>query len=257
MVNQTLIPTEKKYPERQVLNDKLTSWELVVPSYKPQLYPNFELIAERLLDQGIEVADVSILRKLAWLSTAQATEIVGPNIAEIRHPLGRTGINGTGIYYKAGKSQTADMAILRDERYNGLELVLVYNRGKWRLPGGFIDPADNGDLRTTAIREGIEETGLDLTPIANQVETLIPEHVKPNSSRSVDMGYVTSQVEYVVLLEAEMGDGLKASDDAEEAEWFDASTVLIMGHDGRMSKDHHEFALNAFRAAQEQKKTKQ
>jgi len=255
-VNQSLLLKDKRYPERTVLDDAQTSWDIETPGYNPPLYPDFEAIIERLAEQGVEVPDVQTLVHLAKLTTRQAAEIVGDSIADVRHPLGRTGINGTGIYYKAGKSQAADLAVLRDEPYGGLEIALVYNRGKWHLPGGFLDPADQGDHKQAAIREGLEEINIDLNPIAEEVETLIPEHVKPGSSRSVDLGYITTQVETIVLPQFEMSEDLKAGDDAELAEWVDGGTVLIMGHDGRMSKDHHQFALNAFRLAEKQKEAK-
>jgi len=247
MINQTLIPTEKKYPERQTLNDEQTDWAVEVTEYNPPLHPDFKTIADRLEERGVEIVDESQLRKLAKLSTAQAVEMVGPAIADIRHPLGRTGINGTGIYYKAGRFQTADMAIMRDNPATELEIALIFNRGRWRLPGGFIEESDSGSLKNTALREGSEETSINLALLDDQTETLVPEQVKPSSSRSVDLGYITSQVEIVLLPEIEMSFDLAANDDAEAAGWFSHDEVLYHRQElGQISADHFAYVTQAF-----------
>lgn len=247
MSNQTQLGKEKEYPDRLMVPDRWTSWDHEVDFYTPPIYPDFSTIAERLYEQGIEVADEESLITLAKLSTKQAAEIVGPAIADARHPLGRTGINGTGVFWKAGKSRTADMAIMRDNPTAEIEIALVFNRGKWRLPGGFIEENDGGDLKNTAIREGTEETGLDLTNLGDQTETLIPEQVKPNSSRSVDFGFVTSQVEVVLLPDVEMSFDLAADDDAETAGWFSRDDVLYHHQElGQVSPDHFAYAKQAF-----------
>jgi ADP-ribose pyrophosphatase YjhB (NUDIX family) len=247
MPNQTLLPTEKQYPERFILDEHETGWAVECREYEAPLHPEPEKIIELLAAQGVEVKNERELRHLAKLSTAQAIEVVGSGISELRHPLGRTGINGTGIYYKAGKTRTADMAILRDDPLDGLELALIFNRGKWRLPGGFIDSDDNGDLVRTAIREAIEETTIDLSSCADKVLTLIPEQVKPNSRRSVDLGYVTSQVSVVMLPNYEMGYDLACGDDAQAAAWFDHLGVELNYSDGQISKDHFGYMLEAFK----------
>ncbi len=247
MVNQTLIPTEKKYPPRFVIPDNYAAWDKNSNLYTPSLSPEFELIQERLDAAGVEIANIHSLMELAKLSTRQAVEIYGPAIADIRHPLGRTGINGTGVFWKAGKSQTADMAIMRDNPAAELEIALVFNRGKWRLPGGFIEESDSGNLKNTALREGTEETGMNLAILDDQSETLVPEQVKPNSSRSVDLGYISSQVEVVLLPEIEMSFDLASHDDAEAAGWFSRDEVLYHYEElGQISADHFAYVTQAF-----------
>ncbi|MBX4190472.1 NUDIX hydrolase [Candidatus Saccharibacteria bacterium] len=246
MVNQTQIGKEKEYPDRFSLPDNFTSWETAVQSYEPLSYPDFDTIQEKLAAKSIEVAGPKTLNDLAKFSTTKAIEFYGKAIADIRHPLGRTGINGTGVFWKAGKSRTADIAILRNEPSAGLQLAMVFNRRKWRLPGGFIEPQDQDDLRQTAIREGNEETSIDISALANETETLIPEQVKPNSSRSVDLGYLTSQVETILLPDIEMSFDLAARDDAEAASWFDHSDVVNHHEIGQISPDHYAYAMQAF-----------
>jgi ADP-ribose pyrophosphatase YjhB (NUDIX family) len=247
MTNQTTLGIEKKYPDRLFVPDEFVSWDQMNESYTPPIHPDFATIAERLHEQGIEVADEKALMALAKMSTEQAAEIVGPAIADVRHPLGRTGINGTGIFWKAGRSRTADMAILRNNPATELEIALVFNRGKWRLPGGFIDENDEGDLKNTALREGTEETSINVARLADQAETLIPEQVKPSSSRSVDLGYVTSQVEVVLLPEMEMSFDLAADDDAEAASWFSHDEVVYHRDElGHISSDHFAYMMQAF-----------
>lgn len=251
MTNQSHLGIEKKYPERLAVPNEYTSWDTAYDVYTPPINPDFTTVAERLLEQGVEIADEKILRDIAKLSTQQAAEIVGPAIADVRHPLGRTGINGTGIFWKAGKSRTADMVILRDDNFSGLEIALVFNRGKWRLPGGFIEPSDNDDLKNTALREGAEETAIDVAALAEQAETIIPEQVKPGSSRSVDLGYVTSQVEAVLLPDIEMSFDLAANDDVEAAGWFNHEEVLNHYREHRhISPDHFSYMVQAFKWGQ-------
>ncbi len=243
--NQTLIPTDKKYPKRFVLNDSDTSWGRRVDHYRPQSYSDFDEVAARLSRQGVEIATPQELDRLATLTTAEAATLVGEDIKKVRHPLGRTGINGTGIYYEAGKSQTADLAAIRLQGSKVLEIAMVYNRGKWHLPGGFLEPDDEGDHRRAAIREGYEETGLDLSGLSARFITLLQEHVKPNSSRSVDMAYVTTQLEAVMLPDPEFGDGIKADDDAEKAEWVDTAKLRELMRTQQISVDHAHFAMVA------------
>jgi|GEM_PF-3463531 len=251
MANQTLIEKDQKYPVRFRLSDQDTDWNLEVDYYNPPYYPDFDLLAERLAAKGVEVPDIKTLSAVAKLSTAQAAEIVGPAIVDIRHPLGRTGINGSGIYYNAGKSQTADLAVIREIPNKGRQIALVFNRSKWRLPGGFMDPEDYGNHRRTALREGYEEINLDLANLSENghFNTLIPEHIKPNSSRSADLGYLTTQVEVVVLPVPEIGDDLKAGDDAEDAAWVYELDALELGRDRKISKDHYQYITQVFEFA--------
>lgn len=245
MSNQSKVGIDKKYPPRWEMPDLVAQWTTGLHEYPAPIHPDFETIQERLAAKGVEVPHLEALKRLGALTTSEAVEEYGEAIARVRHPLGRTGINGTGIFYEAGPSRTADIAVMRRTMQN-LELALVYNRGKWRLPGGFIDPADNGDLRNTAIREGEEELGIPLAHLANEVETIVPEGVKPNSSRSVDMAYIMHQVELVVLPDPEMGDDIKANDDAEEAGWFTPGEVAEIIEKKQMSRDPSVYALLAF-----------
>lgn len=248
MSNQSKLPTEKGYPERLALGEGANDWAEEVPAYSiAPLNPDFKGTAERLEARGVIVESEHALRQLATLTTKQALELYGPAVQEVRNPLGRTGINGTGIFYNAGEAPAADMAVLRQYPEIGLEIALVYSR-RWGLPGGFVEPGDGPDRRVTAVREGSEELGIDLTPFLNAglVKTLVPLGVKPNSKRSVDYGFITTQVEHVVLPEAGYGDAIIGSDDAEQAGWFTPEGVAELAAQKTLSSDHYDYIKQAF-----------
>jgi ADP-ribose pyrophosphatase YjhB (NUDIX family) len=249
MTNQTSLPVEKGYPQRVVLADSETGWNLELPDYEPPLHPEFSLAQERLEEAGLTITTPVDLAHLATLSDQQAAEEYGPVIQHLRNPLGRTGINGSGIFYHAGPSVVADMAVLRVREDQHFEMALVYNRGKWRLPGGFAEPGDNDDQRRTAIRETDEELNINTSTLDEQglVETLMPRHVKPSSRRSTDFGFIVNQVETVLLPDFELGNYLRAGDDAEASSWFTMNEVQIARLQGKISDDHYGYMQAAFR----------
>ncbi len=249
MSNQTLLPIEKIYPPRFVLSDPLVSWDVEVSSYTPEVSPNFEQAAERLESHGVIVPSQLSFARLATLNNRQAIEQYGPGVISVRNPLGRTGINGTGIFYEAGESGVADMAILRRTKADLLEVAMVFNRNKWSLPGGFVENgSERVNRRIAALREAEEEVGLDLSVFDNHglVETLVPLHVKPSSRRSVDMAYITNQVEMLLLPDDACEDELRAGDDAERAEWVSLSEVQLRRRQGLVSDDHFSYITAAF-----------
>lgn len=247
MPNQSLLPVERGYPERLPVPNELTQWDEPHSVYiDAPVYARGDNLIELLADVGVEVANPTELRILGMLPTRQAVEVFGPAIERIRNPLGRTGINGTGIFYQAGEAPAADMAITRWHPEHGRQIALVYSR-RWGLPGGFCESGEKDDRRQAAVREAYEETGLDIThiPLALPVQTLFPVHVKPNSKRSVDYGFITTQVEYAALSDYRDGDNMLANDDAEAADWFTLHEVKELLEQGQMSPDHLGYAMRA------------
>lgn len=251
MTNQSLLPLEKNYPERLVVPDALTAWDTAHPSYaQAPVYGDGRRgdVYQLLETAGVDVLSETELRILGTLSTRQAEELYGPQINKIRNPLGRTGINGTGLFYKAGEAPAADMAIVRENPRRGRELALIFNRKRWGLPGGFCEASEVTDRQAAAVREAYEETGLDLTAttLAYPVQTLVPLAVKPGSKRSCDYGYITTQVETALLADCDDGEKIKAGDDAETADWFTEAEVDEYKALGKISDDHYGYAQKAF-----------
>lgn len=107
-----------------------------------------------------------------------------------------------------------------------LHLLLVERgtepfKGKWALPGGFLQPHE--DLDACARRELVEETGVDLTELAPFGTFSAPDR-DPR-------GWVVS-AGYMALTPSE-GLTPKASTDAAAAQWFpvDSLPALAFDHD--------------------------
>lgn len=247
MTNQTHLPVEKDYPQRLVLPDAQTIWEVSHPAYfHAPVYARDGNLFDLLDEAGVEVKNEAELKVLGSLPTSIATELYGESIAKIRNPLGRTGINGTGIFYHAGEAAASDMAIVREHPTRGLEVLLAYSR-RWGLPGGFQEESDKGNGRTTAVREAAEETGIDLVELglADTVETVVARTVKPNSRRATDYGFITTQVEAVLLPDSELGNAARASDDATSVMWAAQSNLDHLKKHDSISDDHYTYASTA------------
>jgi ADP-ribose pyrophosphatase YjhB (NUDIX family) len=83
-------------------------------------------------------------------------------------------------------------------------------RGKWTLPAGFIDAGE--DPRQAAERECLEETGL--TVRASHVVDVIAGREHPRGADFV-----------IVFAAAVVAGDLRAGDDADRADWFDATDL--------------------------------
>ena len=84
-------------------------------------------------------------------------------------------------------------------------------KGKWSLPGGFVDAGE--DPRKAAIREAVEETGLQV-----EITRLLDVFYYPSPNGS--------PTPIVIAFEAQMVSGvLCAADDAEEVAWFAADQL--------------------------------
>ena len=86
-----------------------------------------------------------------------------------RRPLGSQGherpvCDGCGRVAYAAAKPTAGAIVLRDGRALLARRALDPGRGKWDIPGGFLEPDELPEAG--AIRELREETGLTITPTA-------------------------------------------------------------------------------------------
>jgi len=247
-VNQTTLPVEKGYPERFSLADDLTDWNVGVPGYVPDINPGVDLAIERLNLKDVNVTDEKSLRELAKLPMTEAIDAYGPAITKVRNPLGRTGINGTGIYYVAGGSRVADMTVRRTNNGGEHEIAMMHRGNKWRFAGGFMDEVDRDNLELTALRELYEEVGLDFQDLAGtgQIVALRQEEVKPRSARATDMGFMTNAVYMYHLENYDYGNEIRPNDgEADQVGWFDMRAVQEFRDKKLISDDHFDYSLQA------------
>ena len=126
---------------------------------------------------------------------------------------------------------TVDMAIFTVEE-GALKVLLVKRanypkKGKWALPGGFIDLANDKDLAATAHRKLTEKTGVT-SPYLEQVSTV------GNKSRDPRGWSIT--VSYFALISAE-GIALETHESTEEVAWLPVDSVL---EDYKLAFDHKD-----------------
>lgn len=118
--------------------------------------------------------------------------------------------------YKTPKL-TADGAILKDKKILLIKRKNEPFKGKWALPGGFIEYGER--VEHAVIREVFEETGLKAI-----IKDLVGIYSDPNRD---PRGHT---ITVVYLLEIEEG-GLKAGDDAADAKFFDVNDLPELAYD--------------------------
>ena len=101
---------------------------------------------------------------------------------------------------------TVDALIIENEKIVLIKRGTEPFRGKWALPGGFVDSGETAE--GACVREAKEETGLEV-----KVEKLVGVFSEPG--RDPERGTIA------VAYFCSMGGGeLKGGDDAQKAEWF-------------------------------------
>lgn len=120
---------------------------------------------------------------------------------------------------------TVDCVIFGKDESENLKVLLIERahdpfRGKWALPGGFIDESETAEA--AANRELFEETGVENIPMI-QLHTFSAPNRDPR-------GWTISVAFYAIV--NMMDCKVKAGDDAKKAEWLNVSEI------GEMAFDH-------------------
>lgn len=150
-------------------------------------------------------------------------------------------------------SVTVDLIGLRfNQETNKLQILLVQrianpDRGKWALPGGFIEP--NETTYDAVRREVKEETNLEIN---EQRIQLLPLVSTPN--RDPRMWVMTNP--NIILFKPTDDLQIEAGDDAQNAKFFDISTnmkneIVIKGLEkSNLAFDHYDIISNAMKKLQ-------
>ncbi|MHA1247123.1 MAG: NUDIX domain-containing protein [Candidatus Thorarchaeota archaeon] len=115
---------------------------------------------------------------------------------------------------------TVDIVILKEN-----DLLLIRRgrepfRGKWALPGGFIEYGETAE--EAAVREATEETGLTI-----ELDDILGVYSDPNRDPR-------KHILTVVFVAHPVRGEAKGGDDASEARWFQLDTI----DEGTLAFDH-------------------
>lgn len=131
---------------------------------------------------------------------------------------------------------TADAVVIQSGFVLMIKRKAEPGKGLWALPGGFVNAKTDKSVEDAAIRELFEETGIELTRKKETTEKILRKNIRftkvfdaiDRSSR----GRTITHTFCIVLDDGEWNmPTLKASDDAEAAEWIalsdlDRSTIF-------------------------------
>ena len=111
---------------------------------------------------------------------------------------------------------TADVVAYRyDKDTEKMQILLIKRKndpykGKWALPGGFVDPDEKAE--NAARRELEEETGLLASPYSIDFQEYRDDPDRDPRNRTIS---------FVFNVQIAQEEKIKAGDDAVEAKWFD------------------------------------
>ncbi len=110
-------------------------------------------------------------------------------------------------------------------------------RGQKAMPGGFVEPGER--FYDAAMREGVEETGIDASQFADY---LVASTVADNPDRSL-RGRIVSMVFHFKIPDHVEVKQPVAGDDAGHADWYDFLSLST----GEFYEDHHTLILNTLK----------
>lgn len=142
----------------------------------------------------------------------------------------RMGINYAYNNMYAKVYPTVDIALFKEA---GSKLLLG-RKGKasgWRLPGGFVDPADSS-FETAAKRELLEECGdLEVSDIQYVISRKIDDWRYRKEEGKIISSLFTASLVY---------GNPTAKDDLEKVEWFNVSELQKMMKEENIVAEHHD-----------------
>lgn len=135
-------------------------------------------------------------------------------------------IKGTYTYEYPRPAVTTDCIIFGYDVKEGLSVLLVERgvepfKGSWAFPGGFMKMDETAE--TCAVRELIEETGLDATAFLEQLGCFTDLNRDPRG-RVITIAY------YAIVKKGEVRGG----DDAHLAKWFPIADIPALAFDHEM-----------------------
>ena len=119
----------------------------------------------------------------------------------------RTTCPACGYVHYANPSPTVQAWINRDGSYLALERGQEPEKGKWNLPGGFVEPGEGGPEAIK--REVVEETGLEIE-IIELIGIFPSTYGGPDGTSILDIAYHCR----------ETGGKWEISDESGAARWF-------------------------------------
>jgi ADP-ribose pyrophosphatase YjhB (NUDIX family) len=108
-------------------------------------------------------------------------------------------------------------------------------QGRWSIPGGLLEVGET--LRTAAVREALEETGLTVEPgeLLGVFERVVPDEQGKMRYHYVLIDFLCSRVAGELL----------AGDDAEEVAWFRREELAAL----ELARETEEVILKGFEKA--------
>lgn len=221
-LNLTKLSRPPEYPERFVVEDDQTGWDVELPEYQERPYCITENLSKAMRKQ---VAEPEIMAYVERSFEGVRLDEAGRPL----HPQGRTGIGGRGHLYAWGESLTVDAVVARHS-VAGDELLVIRKPGETKpaLPGGFLKPSE--DVVDAALRETQEETALtiDYSP------PRIMGRLITRSKRTTDNVWITTTGVFLPLNDSESLQTPEGGDDAAEAAWLPLSQEMLL-----LMSDHH------------------
>lgn len=215
---------EAGYQDRLAIPPELKDWSADWPDYDP---PGFT--TEWVRTTGVEIgqsdpespSEVDYSQRPSFMGEYTFDEHQRP-----QNPQGRQGLADRGDLAKWGPNNAADPVVVATDPETEQRKILLIRRedsdnwtapgGNWALPGGMVDPGEH--VSRTAVRELLEEAGIDLRHVEGEV--IYEGYV--NDPRNTDNAWIETTAR---LFGISYTPQPTAGSDAAEARWFSCNTI--------------------------------